>query len=138
MHRWSLLEGEQRWRAVCHNITGVDVELVHRIDDNKAMIPSNIVFANNSTNNFCCRDSNTFIKIFTRLNREHFNVAETNLAVSSCHFSDNVEGICNEGVFHQLRYCVSKSYVIMHYSKVFCYSHKTLKNVCDTQWTCLP
>ena len=127
------------WRTQCTNISDVDVTLVTGGDTEEVMQQGVISLPNNVTRKTCCLDSDTFVTVYEQSKTKSGLDSEVlSEMLPSCNFSEQLDGSCNEesGQLERSRVCANRSYVIKKYSKVSCYSRKTIQDTCNPKYNC--
>ena len=132
--KWNIGDS-MTWRAECKNVRNVDVELFD--SDNGRVISSlDIVLKNNETSSICCRNSHTFVKVFSTDIKQ---IKSTFLKkLPECAFSDFIDETCKResGLLTRSRFCKNEKLIVKEYTKVLCANNATIQNSCDVTYDC--
>jgi hypothetical protein len=133
--RWRM-QKQQSWRATCRNISNVDVSFVSNGEEIFNAI--DILLPSNNSQMTCCKDSNTFIQVFSKQGKLVISSNVVYPLTKSCKFSDYVEARCNAlyGQLDMAQFCQIKGFVIYQYQKISCYNKDIITNICNKLFNC--
>ena len=130
------MQQQQSWRATCRNISNVDVDFVS--NSGELFNAIDILLPNNNSQITCCKDSNTFVQVFSKQGELVISSNVVYPLTKSCFFSDYVEARCNalSGLLDKAQFCQIKGFVIHQYKKISCYNKDIITNICNQLFNC--
>merc|ERR1712228_53836 len=107
-------------------------------EENHEMKQLNVTFSSNISKSMCCSSPDTFVNVFGKQAFSNISARLLNEALAHCHFSHYMSGTCvlEYGLHEQYRLCTFQDFIIRQYSKVNCYSHEIVRNICYVQYMC--
>ena len=131
--KWKL-KSEEDMPVTCHNITSGHIQ-PYSTERNQPLLPARIQLGSNTTHSTCCKNSHTWVEIFT----DYQTVAPAGIVGRECAFSDFVQEDCDRGFgqLKQVMFCSQGTFIISQHTRTLCLTGEIVFNTCDfKQYKC--
>ena len=129
------VDPEEKVAVTCEHITSGHIQ-PYSAATNLPLRPARIRLQPNTTHTSCCRNSHTFVQIFS----DSGDFVPADILEEECVFTDFIKEDCDRGFgqLKQVRFCMKGTMIISQYTRNLCLTGEIVLNTCDVkQYQCL-